>query len=369
MKFSVITVCYNSADHIERAIQSVLAQQGVEVEYIVIDGGSSDGTLDILHRYADHIAFLSSEPDKGLYDAMNKGLAHATGDVVNFLNSDDWFTEGSLAAVQQAFAEQNCDIVGGNALLMQDDMVIGVKRGLPPQDDYYCVMPFSHQAIFARLHLFHQYGGFDLKYRYCADYDWVLRMYTQGISFYYLNTPVVHFSYGGLSASKECQQETTLLGLHYLPSRLESIYRPRILAIAKDNESLYEYYDALYALQKDPVRLEALRSQLLSSGALATPCALFGGGVRAYRCLELFRILHIEVCCLYDNAPGKIGKKTFGYPVLSPATLDKDAPFIVITTSIYYDEIAAQLRQSGATRFTTFAELRRLVLDFASGRV
>lgn len=368
MKFSVITVCYNSADHIERAIQSVLAQQGVEVEYIVIDGGSSDGTLDILHRYADHIAFLSSEPDKGLYDAMNKGLAHATGDVVNFLNSDDWFTEGSLAAVQHAFAEQNCDIVGGNALLMQDDMVIGVQRGLPPQDDYYCVMPFCHQAIFARLHLFHQYGGFDLKYRYCADYDWVLRMYTQGISFYYLNTPVVHFSYGGLSASKECQRETTLLGLHYLPSRLESIYRPRILAIAKDNESLYDYYDALDTLQKDPARLEALRSHLLSSGALATPCALFGGGVRAYRCLELFRILHIEVCCLYDNAPGKIGKKTFGYPVLSPATLDKDAPFIVITTSIYYDEIAAQLRQSGVTRFTTFAELRRLVLDFASGR-
>lgn len=104
MKLSIITVCYNSAATIREAAESVLAQQGIDLEYIVIDGASSDGTVDILKEYGERIAHLVSKPDHGIYDAMNKGVALATGDVVGILNSDDFYADDSvLLRVKEAF--------------------------------------------------------------------------------------------------------------------------------------------------------------------------------------------------------------------------------------------------------------------------
>ena len=91
MKISVITVCYNSSATIERTIQSVIRQNYSDLEYIIIDGGSTDGTLDVIAKYQPYISLCISEPDNGIYDAMNKGLERTTGDVVAFLNSDDWY--------------------------------------------------------------------------------------------------------------------------------------------------------------------------------------------------------------------------------------------------------------------------------------
>lgn len=90
MKISIITVCYNRKDTIEQTIESVLNQSYADKEYIIIDGNSTDGTQDIIQKYKDRLAYWCSEPDNGLYDAMNKGLRHVTGDVIAFLNSDDW---------------------------------------------------------------------------------------------------------------------------------------------------------------------------------------------------------------------------------------------------------------------------------------
>ena len=102
MKISIVTVCYNSAATIERAIQSVLSQSYPDVEYIVIDGGSADGTVDIIKKYQSKIAHFVSEKDGGIYDAMNKGIALATGDVVGILNSDDRYANDNVLSVVRA---------------------------------------------------------------------------------------------------------------------------------------------------------------------------------------------------------------------------------------------------------------------------
>lgn len=91
VKISVITVCYNAVDTLEKTIQSVLEQTYHNIEYIIIDGGSTDGTVEIIHRYVDYLAYWVSEPDRGIYDAMNKGIERATGEWVNFMNAGDYF--------------------------------------------------------------------------------------------------------------------------------------------------------------------------------------------------------------------------------------------------------------------------------------
>ena len=96
MKISVVTVCYNSVDSIEETMLSVLNQTYSDVEYIIIDGGSTDGTVDIIKKYADRLVYWVSEPDKGIYDAMNKGIAAATGDYINFMNSGDRFASTNV---------------------------------------------------------------------------------------------------------------------------------------------------------------------------------------------------------------------------------------------------------------------------------
>ncbi|ROT05017.1 glycosyltransferase, partial [Muribaculaceae bacterium Isolate-104 (HZI)] len=106
LKISVVTVCYNAADSIEQTMLSVLNQSYPYIEYIVIDGGSTDGTVDIIKKYADRLAYWVSEPDKGIYDAMNKGIAAATGSYINFMNSGDSFYDNRVV---EAIFKDGCD--------------------------------------------------------------------------------------------------------------------------------------------------------------------------------------------------------------------------------------------------------------------
>ena len=120
MKVSIITVCYNSAKTIKRTIKSVAEQDYEEIEYIIIDGGSTDGTLDIIDRYKDKISVLVSEPDEGIYDAMNKGIARATGDIIGFMNSDDWYADGAIVAIAEAFKKTEAEIVYGKTIISEN---------------------------------------------------------------------------------------------------------------------------------------------------------------------------------------------------------------------------------------------------------
>lgn len=177
MHLSVITICYNSIRFIERTIQSVLSQDsaGVDIEYIIIDGGSTDGTKEVIEKYADRLTYWCSEPDGGIYDAMNKGAAHASGEWVCFMNSGDEF------ATPQAVTVMGLDSVSDGVQVVYGDMEMAyadrtaLRRAYPLRTMSYR-MPFCHQAAFVRLGLVRR-KPFDLKYRISADYDFFYSVY------------------------------------------------------------------------------------------------------------------------------------------------------------------------------------------------
>ena len=179
MKLSVVTVVFNDVNHIEKTIISVLSQTYEDIEYVVIDGNSTDGTKEIIERYTDKIDIFVSESDKGLYDAMNKGLRYATGDYVCFMNSGDLFYDEKT--VKKIFASANgddVDIFYGDAVVVDENYrPKGLRRHRPPEKltwkSFKDGMLVSHQAFIPKLSLTEPY---DLTYRYSADFDWCIKL-------------------------------------------------------------------------------------------------------------------------------------------------------------------------------------------------
>jgi len=201
---SVITVCRNAAATLETCLASVAGQTYPRVEYIIIDGGSTDGSAAVLERHRAAIAVLVSEPDGGIYDAMNKGLARATGDFVIFLNADDAFVApGVIADAVAAMALQpDGDVYYGSILIR---MPAATTRHDPPPPDEAAeemiIGCLPHQATFARRAVFERTGRFDLRWRRHADYDWWLKVIADdGLRVRRIPTLVASFALGGASS-------------------------------------------------------------------------------------------------------------------------------------------------------------------------
>lgn len=201
MKISIITPVFNAASTLKKTILSVLEQNAqAELEYIVIDGGSTDGSLDIIHRYRDRIAVIISERDRGVYDAMNKGISLATGDVIGIINADDWYNPGALQAVKDAFAQNStADIVyspvetyfNGEHLIR---FVPGSLERLPFK------FTLNHPSCFVKKQVYDRLGTYDLTYSIAADYDFILRAYGSSYSFHYVESSLASYSLNGLSS-------------------------------------------------------------------------------------------------------------------------------------------------------------------------
>ena len=202
MEISVITVCYNSAATLRDTLDSVRAQSWRNIEYVVVDGGSTDGTLDILREYPDVVTRLVSERDGGIYDAMNKGVGLANGDVLYFLNSDDRFVDGDvLQDVAQAFAAHpETDLLYGNVIYW-NEAGSSQRRFDWLTRSNLVYADLCHQVTFARRTLFDRVGGFDLQYRINADYDWLLRVFADGAGLRYIDRDIARFNLGGRHAA------------------------------------------------------------------------------------------------------------------------------------------------------------------------
>ena len=179
-KFSVITVCYNAEATIEDTIQSVISQTYHHVEYIIVDGASKDRTMDIVNRYREHIAIIVSERDKGLYDAMNKGIGLATGDYLCFLNAGDSFHEDDTLQqmVHSIHTPQLPDVLYGETELVDHEgHFLRMRRLSAPEvltwKSFRQGMLVCHQAFFPRRNLVMPY---DLRYRFSADFDWCIKI-------------------------------------------------------------------------------------------------------------------------------------------------------------------------------------------------
>jgi glycosyltransferase involved in cell wall biosynthesis len=204
---TVITVCYNSADSLERALKSVAMQNWPKVEHIVIDGGSTDDTLSILERYQNHLAHVVSEPDKGIYDAMNKGLDRATGDVVCFLNADDQYASSHvLSLVAKKMQEHELDaLLGDVAFFHSTDPTRMVRRyrsdRFTPGRLAWGWMP-AHPALFLNKSVVQRVGRFKTEYRIAGDFDYIARaFYGCDLRYQHLPEVLVHMQTGGASTA------------------------------------------------------------------------------------------------------------------------------------------------------------------------
>ena len=196
---SVITVVYDGATHLEQTIQSVVGQSYEPIEYIIVDGGSTDGTLDIIRKYEDRIDHWISEPDKGIYDAMNKGLNLASGDLIAFLNSGDWYNPGVLEKVAEEFLRnKNGDLViAGKWTLIFEDLDLEIH--VSPSLKFSLGIPISHPAMFVPRNVYEKFGKFDLQYRYGADFDMLVRFYLRGVLFHFIDTIILNYRTQGAS--------------------------------------------------------------------------------------------------------------------------------------------------------------------------
>ena len=203
---SVITIVYNNARDIERTLLSVLNQTYDAIEYIVIDGASNDGTLEIIKRYENRIAKLISEKDKGIYDAMNKGLALATGDYIIFMNSGDEFYATDTVAKVFATAP-DADIYYGETEMVNDEREsLGQRRHKAPAKfnwrSFKYGMSVSHQAIYIKRSLVEPY---DPKYQLSADIDWIIRAAKKAKKIVKVDGYVAKYLVGGMSKAKHKQ--------------------------------------------------------------------------------------------------------------------------------------------------------------------
>ena len=206
MKISIITVCYNSDATIRHTIKSVLAQSYSDIEYIIVDGASSDRTMSIVNEYKDRIAVAVSEHDKGIYDAMNKGIKLATGDVVGILNSDDFYQNNNVirAVVHHFDSFPDSDLVFGNVVFVAPDNLDKIIRfyqtgHFNPWKLRFGWMP-AHPATFIKRRAFDRVGLYSLDYKISSDYEMFVRLLlVYKLRFSRINKVLVRMRTGGVS--------------------------------------------------------------------------------------------------------------------------------------------------------------------------
>ncbi len=204
MKVSIITVCLNSARTIRRALESVRQQIYNNIEVIVIDGVSTDETLYVVSEFNDIVITLVSEKDRGIYDAMNKGVSLASGDIVYFLNSDDELVGSSIVADVVNMFQKNpsLDMLYGDIIVRHAEFDKYIKHQHVNKNNVLHT-GICHQAIFARRSLFDKNGDFNLNYRIYADFDWIIRVFRANLVTKYFPRVVSIFHSGGISMSDQ----------------------------------------------------------------------------------------------------------------------------------------------------------------------
>ena len=207
MKVSIITVSLNSENTIAQTIESILSQTYNDIEYIIIDGNSSDGTVEIIKTYRDKIFKFISEPDNGIYDAMNKGIAQATGDIVGILNSDDFYVNNAvIEKVIREFNSRGVDSVFSDLVYVSRNDTSKVVRyfdssQFKPALLSYGLMP-AHPTFFVKKSVYEKYGVFRTDLKNAADFDLLARfLYVNNITFSYINQVTVKMRLGGSSTS------------------------------------------------------------------------------------------------------------------------------------------------------------------------
>lgn len=217
-KFTVVTVSFNAAATLRECIESVLKQDGVDVEYIIIDGRSTDGTVEIIKEYSDQLAYWVSEKDVGIYDAMNKGISRATGDLIGIINSDDWYAPDVLKTIYDQHLKTPSAVIHSDMMLVSEnaeDLYSLPAPDHPSVQGEFKKMTVNHPATFVPRHIYEKYGTFDLSYRLSADYELIIRLLSKGVLFVPLHQVTSYFRLGGQSGGLETYKENFTIQRKY----------------------------------------------------------------------------------------------------------------------------------------------------------
>lgn len=208
---TVITISYNAVDNIESTIQSVLNQTYPFIEYIIIDGGSSDGTTEIIKKYVNNISFWLSEQDKGIYDAMNKGIMMASGDWINFMNAGDaFYNPNTINSLSYYLENKTIGVIYGDVKIIYDQNHVKTKR--VKTNNFLKGMPFCTQSAFVRNKYFSDIL-FNDKYNVFGDLDYFLSLNKKKVQMKYVKKVIASFDYNGVSSRFLLKNELEKLGI------------------------------------------------------------------------------------------------------------------------------------------------------------
>ena len=343
-KISIITVCYNCVSTIERTIKSVLSQDYPNIEYIVIDGKSTDGTMDAIRRYEQSISFFLSEPDKGIYDAMNKGIDAATGELIGFINGDDYYAENAISEIACTYEATGADVIYGDLMLVD---VNGKQRhenyskSVADIDEFYFRMMIPHSGTFCKTELQKKYK-MDVGYQIASDYKFLLQLYHEKKKFVYVGKILSFFYMGGISNSKlfKCAKESyniSILAIKGNPlleekyrEKIENYFQGKIKDLIFERICKYDYINQ-WAQEKCDAGYQFF---------------IFGAGQRAKKIYQEYSQRKIPINGFLDNNEKIHGKKIQGIEIISPKVLRTMGQAIVIISTVKYEkEILNQLEK------------------------
>lgn len=352
MKISIITVCYNSAVTIEKTIRSVISQNFHDLEYIIIDGGSTDGTAEIISHYQDDIAVYISEPDQGIYDAMNKGLSAASGEIAAFLNSDDWYLPNVLGRVEMYFNRYLADIVSGGIYVCKDGKCEKAPRSKLTGENIFFHIVCPHPALFVRRELYHRLGKFDVSYNIAADTKWIMNAYAKGTGILCVDDYFTCFREGGVSSVRKYEA-------------LKEQYKAALTCIRENHlAELEPEVNAFYLEKVREARIEkgaesALAKKIEEVKLLfdfSKGYYIWGMGARGERCKRLFEKLGIRIIAFIDSY--RVQEWMGQYQVVTPEEIDQTG-YICITPKNYETEIKERLTLMGISedRYFTYSDM------------
>lgn len=201
---SIVTVVYNGYKYLEETILSVINQTYDNVEYVIIDGGSSDRTVDIIKKYEDRIDYWMSEKDNGIYDAMNKGISLCQGELIGIINADDWYELNALELISNVYIKNNGTILYASMNVIGDNDKIIFTKKVTKELSLLCKgMIFNHPSVFVPTSLYKKYGNFSLSYKVAADWNLMLMFYLNKENFVNIDKILSNFRLGGLSYTND----------------------------------------------------------------------------------------------------------------------------------------------------------------------
>ena len=335
MKFTVITVCFNAVKTIERTIKSVLNQNYKDLEYIIIDGKSTDGTQNIIKKYEAAVDKWISEPDKGIYDAMNKGIGLATGDILSFLNADDWYEDNIIPIIKQYFEQERTDMIAGSEYFIISEKPVAIINSKYDLSKPYLTNTCNQPSLFVKKKVFDMIGGFNVNLQYAADYEFMVRAWKRKIELLTINEICTNFRADGISnnealySSRKESHEVAqrLLGDKY-DAEIHNLYSVKM-------EKMF-YEDIFW----NGIKISSIR--WLKEYIEDTKYYIWGGGMQGGMCLTVFEKLGVFIEGIIDNDKNKQGKRVGDYLILSPIDLKKGIK-ICIATREHDAEVERQL--------------------------